>query len=576
MKMAKNEKNRIGQEKLKQEMDQIKAETGGDRKEMSSRMKELLKNEIADYKKREKTRGAEMISIFAAHNYYANGFTPVELRTTLEDLGPTYVKIGQIMSSRVDLLPEAYCKELEKLRQNVKPLDPEVAKAVIEEETGKKIDEIYSEFRDKPLGSASMGQVHYAVLKDGTAVVTKVQRPLIADMMREDYKLLKKLAGLVNVVTDDEDGQMIDLVSVIEEMEKVTEEELDCRIEAENTKFFKENCIEDEEKITCPTVYDELTTERIFTMSFVDGYSVSHKDRLIEDGYDPMAIGEVLAQNYVHQVLDIGWFHADPHQGNIMISGGKPCWIDFGMIGHVTEKDIDTIQNLILALLGGDAEEVVNGITSLGATSASTNRDKLVEDADMFLSKYSGTKGISDIDMETLIDEISELTSKHHISLPGQFTMLGRSIIAFEGVLEQLCPELDLFKLLSDKMIERNKKDFDIKEIALNLGKELLGTGKKIGKIPGLLADSLNGLAKGKMKINMEITGYEEPLDRIGVYIKYVVLSLIACVLFIGSCILASVDLQPKTSNGMPLVSVIGIIFAIALAIYSVGKLTKK
>ena len=574
--MAKNEKNRIGQEKLKQEMDQIKAETGGDRKEMSSRMKELLKNEIADYKKREKTRGAEMISIFAAHNYYANGFTPVELRTTLEDLGPTYVKIGQIMSSRVDLLPEAYCKELEKLRQNVKPLDPEVAKAVIEEETGKKIDEIYSEFRDKPLGSASMGQVHYAVLKDGTAVVTKVQRPLIADMMREDYKLLKKLAGLVNVVTDDEDGQMIDLVSVIEEMEKVTEEELDCRIEAENTKFFKENCIEDEEKITCPTVYDELTTERIFTMSFVDGYSVSHKDRLIEDGYDPMAIGEVLAQNYVHQVLDIGWFHADPHQGNIMISGGKPCWIDFGMIGHVTEKDIDTIQNLILALLGGDAEEVVNGITSLGATSASTNRDKLVEDADMFLSKYSGTKGISDIDMETLIDEISELTSKHHISLPGQFTMLGRSIIAFEGVLEQLCPELDLFKLLSDKMIERNKKDFDIKEIALNLGKELLGTGKKIGKIPGLLADSLNGLAKGKMKINMEITGYEEPLDRIGVYIKYVVLSLIACVLFIGSCILASVDLQPKTSNGMPLVSVIGIIFAIALAIYSVGKLTKK
>ena len=574
--MAKNEKNRIDQEKLKQEMDQIKAETGGDRKEMSSRMKELLKNEIADYKKREKTRGAERISIFAAHNYYANGFTPVELRTTLEDLGPTYVKIGQIMSSRVDLLPEAYCKELEKLRQNVKPLDPEVAKAVIEEETGKKIDEIYSEFRDKPLGSASMGQVHYAVLKDGTAVVTKVQRPLIADMMREDYKLLKKLAGLVNVVTDDEDGQMIDLVSVIEEMEKVTEEELDCRIEAENTKFFKENCIEDEEKITCPTVYDELTTERIFTMSFVDGYSVSHKDRLIKDGYDPMAIGEVLAQNYVHQVLDVGWFHADPHQGNIMISGGKPCWIDFGMIGHVTEKDIDTIQNLILALLGGDAEEVVNGITSLGATSASTNRDKLVMDADMFLSKYSGTKGISDIDMETLIDEISELTSKHHISLPGQFTMLGRSIIAFEGVLEQLCPELDLFKLLSDKMIERNKKDFDIKEIALNLGKELLGTGKKIGKIPGLLADSLNGLAKGKMKINMEITGYEEPLDRIGVYIKYVVLSLIACVLFIGSCILASVDLQPKTSNGMPLVSVIGIIFAIALAIYSVGKLTKK
>lgn len=574
----KTEKKKIDKEKLQKEIENIKAESDGDKKEMSSKMKELLKGELADYRKHEKTRGAEMLSIFAAHNYYANGFTPVELRTTLEDLGPTYVKIGQIMSSRVDLLPEAYCKELEKLRQNVKPLDPEVAKAVIEQETGKTIDEIYSEFRDEPLGSASMGQVHYAVLKDGTPVVTKVQRPLIADMMREDYKLLKKLAGLVNIVSDEDDGeQMIDLVSVIEELEKVTDEELDFRIEANNTKFFKENCIEDEEKITCPTVYDDLTTERIFTMSFVDGYTVSHKDRIIEDGYDPIAIGHAIAENFVHQVLDIGWFHADPHQGNIMISKGKPYWIDFGMIGHVTEKDIDTIQDLILSLLGGDAGELVNGVMALGAASSKTNRDKLVEDAQVFLDKYSGTKGISDIDMSTLIDEITELASKHSISLPGQFTMLGRSILAIEGVIEQLCPELDLFKLLSDKMIERNKQDFDIKEIALNLGKELLGTGKKIGKIPGLIADSLGGLSKGKMKINFELTGYEEPLDKIAVYIKYVVLSLIACVLFIGGCILATVDdLMPKTENGMPLIAIGCIVFAIALAIYSISKLTKK
>ncbi len=574
--MAKNEKKRIDKEKLQKEIDAIKADTKGNHKEMSARLKELLKNEIAEYRKREKTRGAEMISIIAAHNYYANGFTPEEMRTTLEDLGPTYVKIGQIMSSRVDLLPEAYCKELEKLRQNVKPLDPEIAKAVIEEETGKKIDEIYQEFCDEPLGSASIGQAHYAILKDGTPVVTKVQRPLIADMMREDYKLLKKLAKLVNIVVDDEDGQMIDLVTVIEELEKVTEEELDCRIEANNTKFFKENCIDDEEKINCPTVFDELTTERIFTMSFVDGYTISHKDRIIEDGYNPLEIGRVVAENFVHQVLDVGYFHADPHQGNIMIAGGKPYWIDFGMIGHVSDKDIDTIQSLVLSLLSVDADGLVNGITSLGATSAKTNRDKLTEDAQAFMNKYDGAKGISDIDMSELIDEITELASTHHITLPGQFTMLGRSLLAIEGVLEQLCPELDLFKLLSDKLIERNKKDFDIKEIALNLGKEILGTGKKIGKIPGYLADALGGLAKGKMKINMEITGYEEPLEKIGIYIKYVVLSLIACILFIGSCILASVDIQPKTENGMPLISVGGIVFAIALAIYSVGKLTKK
>lgn len=159
----------------------------------------------------------------------------------------------------------------------------------------------------------------------------------------------------------------------------------------------------------------------------------------------------------------------------------------------------------------------------------------------------------------------------------GQFTMLGRSILAIEGVIEHLCPELDLFKLLSDKMIERTKKNFDIKQTLLDAGKDILGEGKKAAKIPGLLADSLKGLSKGKLKINMELAGTEEPLERIGAYLKYVVLSLISCILFIGSCILASVEgLEPKTNNGMPLVAVGGIVFAIALAIYSVGKLTKK
>lgn len=572
------EKVVVDKEKLKRELNEANnQETTSENPEaMGKNLRSLLKKEINDYKKREKTRAAEMISIFSAHNFYANGFTPEELRTTLEDLGPTYVKIGQIMSSRVDLLPESYCKELEKLRQSVKPLDPEVARAVIEEETGKKIDEIYSEFRDKPLGSASIGQVHYAVLKDGTKVVTKVQRPLIADMMRKDYVLLKKLAGLVNSVSDNEDGEGIDLVSVIEELEKVTDEELDFRVEANNTKFFKENCIDDEEKITCPTVIDELTTERIFTMTFVDGYSIAKKDRLISDGYDPLEVGKVIAENYVHQVLDIGTFHADPHQGNIMFTNGKPCWIDFGMIGHISDKDIDTIQGLIISLLAGDSEGMVKSIFSMGAASTKTNRDALTEDVTTFLSGYDGASGIDDIDMGVLFDEITELTSKHNITLPGQYTMLGRSLITIEGVIEQLCPELDLFTLLSNAMIERSKKGFDLKKTLLDAGKELVSAGKKTAKIPGFIAETLGALAKGKAKINIELAGIDEPLERIGIYIKYVVMVIVACVLFIGSCILASVDIQPKTTNGMPLLAVGGIVFSIALTIYSIGKLTKK
>ena len=201
-------------EERHQELERRKAQLQHTQAEMGAKLKSMLSGELKAMEKYKKTRAAEIMAVFAKHNFYANGFTPVELRTTLEDLGPTYVKIGQIMSSRVDMLPESYCKELEKLRQNVKELDPEIARAVIEQETGKKIDEIFLEFRDKPLGSASIGQAHYAVLKDGTKVVTKVQRPLIADMMREDFVLLKKLAGLVNTVGEaDSDGdQMIDLL----------------------------------------------------------------------------------------------------------------------------------------------------------------------------------------------------------------------------------------------------------------------------------------------------------------------------------------------------------------------------
>ena len=547
-----------------------------EQQDMGSLLQELLKDDIEASRRRQKTRGAEMIGIFAAHNYYANGFTPVELRTTLEDLGPTYVKIGQIMSSRVDLLPESYCKELETLRQHVKPLDAEIARAVIEEETGKKIDELYSEFRDKPLGSASIGQAHYAVLKDGTKVVTKVQRPLIADMMRKDFVLLKKLAKLVNVVVDSDDDEVIDLISVIEELEKVTEEELDFRIEAENTKFFKENCIEDEEKISCPTVIDELTTERIFTMTFVDGYTVSHKDRMIEDGCDVMKIGQAITENFVHQVFDIGTFHADPHQGNIMVSQGKPYWIDFGMVGRITEKDINTIQSMVLSLLSCEPEELVNSVTSMGATSSKTNRDKLLEDAQVFLEKYQGTTGISDINISDLFVEVTDLASKHHIQLPGQFTMLVRAIISIEGVIEQLCPELDLFGLLSEKLIDRMKKNFDLRKSLLESGKDILSTGKKTAKIPILAAEALSNLSKGRMKINMELAGVDEPLGRIERYVRYVVLELIACVLFIGSCILAGIDLRPKTISGMPLIAETIMVFSVALGIYAVRKLASK
>ena len=183
---------------------------------------EKLLTEELKAEKRNTKRLTQIFNVLAKHNFYANGLTPAELRTTLEELGPTYVKVGQIMSSRADFLPEEYCKELEKLRQNVKPLDPAITRAVIEAETGKKIEEIYSEFRDEPIGSASIGQVHYGVLKDGTKVVTKVQRPMIAELVQKDFELLKKLKPFFDGEKSQKpDDEGMSFGAIIEEFEKV-------------------------------------------------------------------------------------------------------------------------------------------------------------------------------------------------------------------------------------------------------------------------------------------------------------------------------------------------------------------
>ena len=543
---------------------------------MTPELQQLLAGDIKEQGKKEKKRGAEMLAVLAKHNFYANGLTPEELRTTLEDLGPTYVKIGQIMSSRVDLLPESYCQELEKLRQNVRELDPAVVRAIIEAETGRSIDDIYSEFRDKPIGSASIGQVHYGVLRDGTKVVTKVQRPLIQEMMEKDFELLKKLAPMLGGVAPAEDGEdAMDLVTIIREFEKVTKEELDFRIEAANTKFFKEVILTDGD-VTCPTVIDELTTERIFTMTYVDGCSVSKKDQLPAHGIEPLKAGRDILESYLHQVFDAGIFHADPHQGNIMVSDGKVYWIDFGMIGEITEADINALTDLVVGLLKGDTDEMANGVLAIGTSSAGTDRNKLKEDLEALSSKYMNVNSLNDIDFSGLLGEVCDLADRHHIVLPGRYTMLVRSFLTIEGVMEQLCPELDLFEVISDKLMDRMKRSFSLEKEIKNLGQGVLDVGSKVSKIPELLSDTLADIMKGRLKINLELTGYQELMQALGDMVNNLILVIVGCVLFSGGCKLCQADIRPMTPNGMPLFAIILLVVGIAMIIFAIKRIFKK
>ncbi len=569
-----NELDKISKDQLQGELAALKSDFEHTPMKLSPELEKLLADELKEEKKNTK-RSAQMLSVLAKHNFFANGLTPVELRTTLEDLGPTYVKIGQIMSSRTDLLPESYCRELETLRQNVKELDPKIARAVIETETGKKIDEIYSEFRDEPIGSASIGQVHYGVLKDGTKVVTKVQRPLIAEMMAKDFELLGKLAPLLDGGSADKDSDAMSFAAIIKEFEKVTWEELDFRVEATNTKFFRDRILKGG-SATCPVVIDELTTERIFTMTFVEGCSVSKKDKLIEQGTDPMQVGRDILESYLQQVFDAGIFHADPHQGNIMVSGGKVHWIDFGMIGEITEADITALEKIVVGLLRSDTDSMADGVLSIGSSGTGCDRNKLKDDLELFSAKYKNVSSLSDIDFSGLLGEVVDLADKHHITMPGRFTMLVRSFLTIEGVMEQLCPELDLFEIISDKLMDRMKKSFSLEKEIMNLGQGVLDVGQKVSRIPQLVADNLSDIMKGRLKVNFELTGYEELMRELGMKIDDIILVIIGCVLFTGGCRLASTQIHPLLPNGMPLFALIVLLIGGSMLIFALKRILKK
>ena len=221
-------------------------------------------------------------------------------------------------------------------------------------------------------------------------------------------------------------------------------------------------------------------------------------------------------------------------------------------------------------------DKLVNAIMSMGATGPQTNRSKLIEDTDVMFDKYMNVTNLDELDLSALLTEITDLASKHHISIPGKYTMLVRSIATIEGVIEQLCRELNLFQQITDRLLEHVKQNFNVEKELLSAGKDVLDLGKKASRMPGMAYDAMNNLVKGRTKVNFELAGYDEILRSLNATVRNVSLVLFACVLFFGSCILTTADIQPKTPDGQPLTAAVGMMFAIALGIYTIKHMTMK
>ena len=472
-------------------------------------------------------RGREIVGILARHGA-GRGMTPEKLRLILEDLGPTFVKLGQILSMRTDLLPVRYCQELEKLRAQARPMPMAEVRRVIREATGQDVEAVFRSFEEAPIGAASIAQAHRARLMDGRQVVVKVQRPGIRATMERDLALLRRAAGVTRLTGLD---RTVDFAAVLDEMALVIREETDFRREADNLRAFARHNA-DIPCISCPQVFDPWCGETLLCMEYVEGLDLRDKQALADAGYDLEDIGAKLAENYVKQVVDDGFFHADPHPGNIRIRGGQIVWIDMGMMGRLTSRDRTLLRKAVQAVAAHDAEGLRRIVMALGRVTGPVDAMALTGDIDDFLTRYEEL-ALGQLDLGGMLRELMDLSQKHHIAVPSGLTMLARGAVTIEGVLRDVSPQTSIMAVVARHMADAMLSDFRWKEEGLQFLGDTRDSCRKAARLPGQLSDVLRAVNRGQARLNVELRARE------GVGVTDRMMRRFICAALAGACVLA-------------------------------------
>ncbi len=517
----------------------------------------MSEKETQDYRGRLR----EMTAVLRKYGV-TRGVTPEKLRFILEELGPTYIKLGQIMSMHSDILPRRYCEELMHLRSEVTPMPFSELLEVIEESYGCSWNEIFSVVEEKPLGSASIAQVHKAILKEGDPVVVKVQRKGIYKTMARDIGLLRKAVHLLPPVSL---KGVVDLEMILDELWAVTREEMNFLTEASNMEeFAKRN--KNIAYVAVPKLYQEYTTAHVLVMEYIEGFSLDDKEKLLENGYDLKEIGTKLVDHYIKQVMDDGFFHADPHSGNVKIRNGSIVWIDMGMMGRLTERDRELIGIAIRGVAAGDVGMIQEAVLALGEFKENPDQSHLYEDIRSLFSKY-GTVDMGSIDVAQLMMNLMEVMKENGIIMPHGLTMLARGLTHMEGVLADISPDINMVQIASSHMAGSFLKNWDWKKELKRSGKDIYRSVHKAITIPSLVTDILNGYLKGQMRLHMDLHA-SSTLERLLLrLVRNLVMGLWVMALLISSSILCTTDMQPKIL-GIPALGAIGYFIAFAIAMF--------
>ncbi len=479
-----------------------------------------------------------------------NGFpSPKRIRRMLEELGPSFIKLGQLMSTRADLFPPEYIEEFTKLQDQVPPVSFSDIKRVIQQELKRPLNEIFAEFSSESMAAASVAQVHLAKLFSGEQIAVKVVRPNIDKEIRKDIRLMYTVANRVE--KSFEIGRVIGAVNLVKEFERIIFKELDMLIEAGSIEKFAAN-FKNSDEIYIPKVYWDYTTKSVLTMEHIPGFKMDQVEAISAHGIDPKEIALIGLRSFSRQLMDFGFFHADPHSGNtIVMHDGRVSLVDFGITGYLDDETMHQIANLFLGYAEHDYDMVMGALVDAELIDEETMdlksfRIDLKDVSEPFYGRSLQTISVKDVH-----DQLIRLVFKYKVRLPRNLLLLLKTFIQTEALGKILGSDaslLEVAKPYAQKLLQRG---YDTRKVYKNIRKDVFAISNHLRTMPKLAHDILKQTAKGKQRIELQHSGFEETNTQFVKGINRLIIGLIiSASLIAGAMVLnASQELFVFTVN---------------------------
>jgi ubiquinone biosynthesis protein len=488
----------------------------------------------------------------------------VRLRRTLDDLGPTFVKFGQLLSTRADIIPEGVLSELQKLQDTVAPIPLQVAQAVIERELASSVGKLFAEFDPVPLGSASIGQVYKARLYSGEDVAVKVQRPEAPGRVEADLALMKDFAALLDARFADR--IFIDVQELVAEFEDVIRRELDYGAEAQNGRRFAINFAGTPVKI--PKMYTELSTKRVLTMEFIEGSRFYNLQPLLLAPAERRRVATMGAEAIFKMAFEDGFFHGDPHPANLVLTPeGELALFDFGMVGFLSRGDIEALSRLFIAVIQRDADAALRGLEGLGIRYASEVRGALVQELREFLNKYSGLS-VGEVTLGQALSELISLVRRYRISAPPVFPLLTKALVTAESLSRSIDPTINVYEIARPYASRLIRERYEPRSLLERSQERTLEYARYLEDSPEQIRQLLTALEDGEIEVTLHNRGLDELTGEVDVLANRLVFVVITAALLIGSSLWEAVgsDDPEVTYLGFHVVSLVGFVLALVMA----------